>query len=739
MLQLETMFKAANDSQYTFMSINSTEMCFPERSDHNGTWWPSAPIGQSVTLHQKDICLFESGLPPYRKCLGDRIYGGVWESLEKMTSQCLAPASAQTNTLVTYYKESSSLKVDAIEGALEGINEVISNYTKEMVAADVFHVSGTIENFRKTLLNNDTNNAAVIANKTTSYYSGLSDVLSRMMEVEEHVMRKSQSQLNATNRLLDSTEDIINQLSKSTESVRIGADRNSSNDPRGIVYEQGTMMLRKPKFALFVADPDEANITGMALVRKGATVDDDFNSYEVRYLTMDDSENNTSAIENLEIASFIPRTLMDKMKQLRSEVRTNTKTPFRVVISVYFNDHIFMESGENINRSNGKIISVTVPGYGSELPEQLPIFVRERDPSQDSSCGFWKFAQNNANESSRWASNGCKWAYKQGNVTVCKCTHMTSFSRIFQDPFSAQRQIKEHPSSALTLDMITLVGCVLSLLGIVGIFITAIMFPRWNNLFNSKILLHLSFAVAIELIIFTIIEHTKIPDHDHETWCAVQGASLHYIILVTFMWMLVIAHLQFMQFVKVLGKLRPTHCVMKASILSWGLPLAPVGYFFYTNRALYTPHKDYPSDICYPHGDAQIYGLLIPIALILTVNVACFMLIIYHVSRAPDNLTRSTNKSMALLQLRLFVLLFFQLGLSWMFGLMVAGSKDLVWSYLFCFTAPYQGLMLFVNFILLQPPTRRLWSKKFSEMFNQNYDKFALKKSTSSSQPPLWL
>ncbi|XP_038105585.1 uncharacterized protein LOC119765550 [Culex quinquefasciatus] len=264
--------------------MNSTEICFPEPSDRNGTWWPKAPIGQSVTLEQKVLCSIEPGLIPYRKCLGDRIYGGTWESVEKDSKQCLPPVNPETNKLDAIHKNSSRMQIDEIEGALKGINDVIKTYTKKMEPMDIYLVSGAIENFRETLLNNGTNNAAVIGNKSTSYYCGLSDVLSHMMSVERSVMNGSQSLYNATNRLLDSTESIINQLSiAESERGFVGVDRNCLNDRRGNdSEEQGTMLLRKPRFVLLVADPDEANVTGMALIRKNTTEDHDFDSYDVR-------------------------------------------------------------------------------------------------------------------------------------------------------------------------------------------------------------------------------------------------------------------------------------------------------------------------------------------------------------------------------------------------------------------------------------------------------------------------
>jgi len=51
--------------------------------------------------------------------------------------------------------------------------------------------------------------------------------------------------------------------------------------------------------------------------------------------------------------------------------------------------------------------------------------------------------------------------------------------------------------------------------------------------------------------------------------CIAVAALLHYLILVTFMWMLVEGFLQYLRFIKVLGTYIPKF-MLKASIIAWG-------------------------------------------------------------------------------------------------------------------------------------------------------------------------
>lgn len=440
-------------------------------------------------------------------------------------------------------------------------------------------------------------------------------------------------------------------------------------------------------------------------------------------ISADEDENAIMMEDNLEVAAYVPRQLLEKITLLRDHIDENVTADeqiFRIVVSIYFNDNVFKETTNGtILKANSKIISVTIPGYSSDLPGVIPIFFRDHDTNRTSSCGYWNFEPDDKDMMPKWSFGGCSLAQQNDQLTLCKCSHLTPFSRLCMDiqhiesDGVLQKFIGEH--TILALDTITAIGSALSLLGVIGIFTTASMFPTWRSTANSKILLQLSLAISIEMvIIFLDGPDINYNERSSKIQCTLLGGAFHYIILVTFMWMLVIAYLQFLRYVKVLGRLRPSRFILKASLLSWGLPLIPVIVFATVDYTMY--HKqDNISDICYPHGTALYYGLLLPIGIVILVNMGSFLLIIYNVFSVPDNLTRSSDRDITLSQIRLSLFLFFLLGLPWIFGMMITIRAGNIFSYLFCLTAPLQGFILFVYFIIMDPIARKFWCSKCSK------------------------
>jgi len=91
----------------------------------------------------------------------------------------------------------------------------------------------------------------------------------------------------------------------------------------------------------------------------------------------------------------------------------------------------------------------------------------------------------------------------------------------------------------------------------------------------------------------------------------------------------------------------------------------------------------------------------------------------------PKNLTISSvteRHVLAMRQLRMSLLLFFLLGLTWIFGLLAMLAPSLAawrvtFSYLFCTTATLQGLALFLFFIVWEKKTRNMWLSSLPERF----------------------
>nr|XP_019542504.2 uncharacterized protein LOC109413232 [Aedes albopictus] len=729
---LKFLFEATESERYHFKGINSTELCLPQDA-HDDRKWPPARIGQ--TTAPLELCLIEtSGLPLTRKCTGDRTYGGVWQKLPEFYA-CSQTVQKHTLQLFNY----TEIPVNVAEmGQVMGEIEHVMDSTNDLIPADLFYISKTMDNMRSALLNNGSNNVALIDRNHERYYCDIAGILNRVMYMNKSVVLRSQIALNTTNILLDSTDDIINRISVANSTVDFlrGNSLNCFNEKgqqlntNNILENQpGTILFKTPRLILLVVDPFVSGISGLAIIKANGTyeetnsTDHSFDLYETRLIAADESESKIMMEDNLEIAAYVPTQLLERISLLNEHIGEENDTSqhiLRIVISVYFNDNIFKETANGtILRANGKIISVTIPSHSSDLPGEIPIFIRDQDRDQTSSCGYWNFEPDDNEAMPKWSFGGCKLADQYDGITLCKCSHLTPFSRLCMD---IQHIESDHvlqkfigQSNIFTLDVITSIGSALSLLGVLGIFVTAFLFPTWRQTAHSKILLQLSLAITFEMIIiFLDGPDINYNEQSGKIQCTLLGGSFHYIILVTFMWMLVIAYLQFLRYVKVLGRLRPSRFILKASLLSWGLPLVPVIIFAAVDYTLY--HKqDNISDICYPHGVALYYGLLLPIAVIILVNMASFLLIIYYVFRVPSNLTRSSENDLTLSQIRLSVFLFFLLGLPWIFGMMITVGAGKIFSYLFCITAPLQGFILFVYFIIMNPIARKFWCSKCSK------------------------
>ena len=203
--------------------------------------------------------------------------------------------------------------------------------------------------------------------------------------------------------------------------------------------------------------------------------------------------------------------------------------------------------------------------------------------------------------------------------------------------------------------------------------------------------------------------------------CILLGVLLHYSVLASFCWMLVSAFLQILRFVLVL-KSRPAHLLLKGAILSWGSPLVPVVTLLSIGPSTSYPAEirdDFSEGFCYPRGLALILAVIVPVAAVVLTNLVVFSVIVYRVSFGRDkslhlNMDAALERVMAIRQLRMSILLFFLLGLSWIFGLlalMASGSEgwSMAFAFLFCITSTAQGLALFLFFVVWEQKVRALW------------------------------
>lgn len=332
-----------------------------------------------------------------------------------------------------------------------------------------------------------------------------------------------------------------------------------------------------------------------------------------------------------------------------------------------------------------------------------------------SGCGYWNYQT--------WLSDGittdAKTDMLKDAIIVCQTRHLTQFSYLVGGSYRVNEEGDEvliTPLNERVLDIISIVGCCLSLFGVLGIFVTAAVFKSWRSQASTKVLLHLCLAMTLQMVLFVFINTDDLSEqlvsHGASTRCVLLGAVLQYSILVLFSWMLIIAFLQFQRYVTVIGIQRPRHYILKAALVAWLLPLLPTLLVACIDPDSYLPTEAQlatDTGICYPSGYGLTFGVLLPITLITVANLVIFVYVFYSISHSLGQTVHRAERQLVYKQIRLSILLFFLLGLSWIFGIFAFMGAGIAFSYLFCLTATMQGFVLFIYFVLIDEANRTAW------------------------------
>lgn len=284
----------------------------------------------------------------------------------------------------------------------------------------------------------------------------------------------------------------------------------------------------------------------------------------------------------------------------------------------------------------------------------------------------------------------------------CRCVHLTHFAEVL---ISRTVFPQGHEDA---LEILSIIGCCLSIFGLVMIGITAVLFRSWRRDYSNKIWLQLCIAILLLVICFLVIVFVKFDYYDIP--CMLVGVLLHYSVLASFCWMLVAAVLSYRRLVIVFSR-DASHKLLRASAFSWGVPCAIVGILLSVAPHSYQGRfeEKHPSGaFCYPSGLGLWLAVYAPIALLLLANWVLFGLIVRSVF-ASRRIQRHGDANEALRCASVSCLLVFLFGLPWIFGLF---AYNIVSAYIFTLTATFQGFVLFLFFILGNKKTRDMWLNK---------------------------
>ncbi|KAH9634823.1 hypothetical protein HF086_012237 [Spodoptera exigua] len=381
-------------------------------------------------------------------------------------------------------------------------------------------------------------------------------------------------------------------------------------------------------------------------------------------------------------------------------------TSRRISFVVFRNDRAFHAAPTNEYRVNSRVLSINVENVteferGETVDLHFSSLTGSPERNASRSCAYWVFAENGKGY---WSQEGCTFirASRRGMLDTCRCTHLTHFAEVLI-PRAVFSEAHEQ-----ALEIISVVGCCLSMLGVILVGITAVLFRSWRRDFNNKIWLQLCIAILLLITCFLIAVFVKFDNYGFA--CVLVGVLMHYSLLSSFCWMLVAAIISYRRLVMVFTR-DASHKLLRASAFSWGAPCAIVGILLSVDPRSYAGRfveKTPTGAFCYPSGLSLWLAVYAPIAVMLLANWTLFILIVRSVF-ASRRIQRHGDSNEALRCASVSCLLVFMFGLPWVFGLF---AYNLVLAYLFALTATFQGFVLFMFFVVGNKKTRDLWFNK---------------------------
>lgn len=521
---IHEVLSSVNSKRFIYVSMNSTEYCLPNQlSQENGLSWGIGKIGE--TAAPRELCLLNNGLPVLRVCVGDFLYGGIWHNMTRQ--ECANGVSEVTRNLYDIDRSLAvpdATNVTAA-GVIQGIAELITKTNSdEIVPADLFYlgrVMNTIHHLHSganvTIMSNQSDTESVFSiynrlmhlNENTTRISAALNSTNILLDAFDNIINDMPMKMIAATTAPAAVDATIEQEHRQHLNVDGGDNQRISNNFI-VNTDDGVVATHTPKLIVYVIDPLVRNVSGIALIKDDKKTkskrdsrdneadssenntnitirsDDDFTNYSVKLLYANQSSAALLAEENLEIAAYVPQNLLDRLDETRilgndttdreydnndnstafdaNDKLNKTAPDVKVVVSIYFNDILFKEY-KNVTyaKSGGKIISVSIPGYGPNLPVLLPIFVKSYNFTNDtaSACGYWSFGYRPG-----WSDDGCEYGGRSGNdedpIIMCACSHLTHFSYLILGTYvhtvRTEGEVTMVEMHQDALDMITLLG-----------------------------------------------------------------------------------------------------------------------------------------------------------------------------------------------------------------------------------------------------------------------------------------
>ncbi|KAL1114882.1 hypothetical protein AAG570_007706 [Ranatra chinensis] len=343
------------------------------------------------------------------------------------------------------------------------------------------------------------------------------------------------------------------------------------------------------------------------------------------------------------------------------------------------------QQGSNVSRVvNSKVISASLrKGRRIKLAQPVTLCLKHirTENVTNPTCVFWDY------EMRAWSEEGCRVEVSNLTHTICVCDHLTNFA-ILMDVQATYLQLP--PIHQMALQIITYIGCIISVICLVFAIIT---FQLFRSLKSDRTTIHKNLCVC--LLVAEVLFLAGIGRTDKALLCGVIAGLLHFFFLCAFAWMFLEGFQLYVMLIEVFEAEKSR--IRWYYLFAYGAPLIIVCISCYID-----PHSYGTDRYCWLRADNFfIFSFVGPVIAVILANLVFLSMAIYVMCRHANASVAMKSKEHSRLAsarawLRGAIVLVFLLGLTWTFGLLYLNEESVIMAYIFTFLNSLQGLFIFV-------------------------------------------
>ncbi|XP_035209576.1 adhesion G-protein coupled receptor G6-like isoform X2 [Stegodyphus dumicola] len=472
--------------------------------------WPFARIGEIVIPDES--CSLESGLAATRTCTGSFYRGATWGS---PSGKCNVPPSNLTLEIKNLYDRYGAEDKSKYLAKLKDL----AQSPQELSITDM-HI---VLNILKKL--------AVEPELYQKDLNSMFSVIDTLAEANTTELMAAKNTIQLTYRLLNIIDKVMRLATEENKEIII-------SKKHLLVDTKNTKLTNK-----------EDHVIGISVLssKKGKSLKDG----SIEFLL-----NGTKYPQRESIAYFLlpPELVLKRESDLLLPCQINM---------VFFKEWIlFPEPKGILLKRNYRILPTPVMyaalsgGPAWNLSEPVQIFFRKMYNEKIENPVCVHFDPLIGDNEGGWSTEGCEFGGLKNGFYNCRCHHLSIFAVILS---------KRPDSMPYKLGTSIYVGCGVSILALSMVVVLYIISKVWRCTVDHSILFCMSLSFLCFLILLFISEMRFL----WKSSCLLLGLLSHYMILVTFSWLLVQAILYRLRFAKKTDVAEIPHFIAKSALFAW--------------------------------------------------------------------------------------------------------------------------------------------------------------------------